>query len=753
MNDDITISFDKVYGSLPIAVAYSELDTGKFIKVNDLFCEMTGYAREEIIGKTSLEFNMWKYPEERIAISNELREKGKVLNREFTILHKNGETRHGLFSAEITPNNTFLSFGIDITKQIEKEQYYEDLVELLPIGMAVYSLKTKQKLFSNKQARKMINRPLDDDKPESVFESVHPDSIEEGKRRIKELQEKGYCPASRMKFLSHDKKEAIEMEVISKLITYKNQKASMVLFNDISEKLKLESLERQYKDLVELLPSSIIVYNIKSMEIVFANPAACQLIGADNYKDLVGDKVMDYVHPDYRSVVKGRIKNMIETGETNEPLDEKFFKKDGSIIDVEVVAKPIIYKNKQSILVIFYDISEKLNLEEQLRQAAKLEAIGLLAGGVAHDFNNILTVIRGHTELLIRRSQKCPETEPHIYLQTKLEKIDNAADRAEALTKQLLAFSRKQILTPEVVNLNNILENEIKVLATLIREDIEIAKHLDPDLGNCFVDVNQISLVMMNMIINARDAIPEQDVGLIRLETKNIYFDEDHVERKQKMIDKGRYIMFSVTDDGVGMDMATKERIFEPFFTTKEMGKGVGLGLSTAYGIIKQSGGFVWVYSEIGQGTAFKVYLPRVDRETKNEIQINGEILDYSGNESLLLVEDEKEVRLLLCDALRDMGYKVICASNGIEAIEVMKNNQTKINMLVTDVVMPRMDGRELAIQLSDFIPNLKVLYMSGYTDNTIVHRGVLDPGTNFIQKPVTPTSLARKIREILDGT
>lgn len=513
---------------------------------------------------------------------------------------------------------------------------------------------------------------------------------------------------------------------------------------------KLKEKEQQYRDLVELLPSSIVVYDIETMKIQFANPAACKLVGVDSYEGL---SALDFIHTDWREIVKKRVQYMVETGKVADPLVEKFIDIDGNELTVEVTAKAISYKEKSCILVIFCDVSERSYLEEQIRQTAKLEAIGLLAGGVAHDFNNILTVIRGYTELLINKSQGMTDTEIHKYIKIKLNKIDEASERAESLTKQLLAFSRKQILSPKVINLNELFVKEKDFLRRLIRADIEISTHLDPKLGNVYADAHQINLVLMNLIINARDAIPGTKVGHIILETKNIYFDEHHVERKQHLIDKGQYVMFAVTDDGAGMDKATQKRIFEPFFTTKEMGKGIGLGLSTVYGIVKQSNGFVWVYSEPEHGTSFKIYLPRTDKKISSNECSNKEIKDFSGNETLLIVEDEKEVRLLVCETLRELGYKILCASNGIEALEVVKNSQTKIDMMVTDVVMPKMDGRELTNQLNSFLPKLKVLYMSGYTDNTIVHRGILDTETNFIQKPITPTSLARKIREILDGT
>jgi len=526
----------------------------------------------------------------------------------------------------------------------------------------------------------------------------------------------------------------------------------VTIFDDITI---VKEQEQHYQTLVDLLPTAIVVYNTNTKKLVFGNPAACKLLGYDDFNEIIGLKATDFVHPDYQQIVSGRIKRIIETGELAEALNEKFIHKNGESIDVEVIAKPITYRGTPSILVIFQDISEKLSLEEQLRQAAKLEAIGLLAGGVAHDFNNILTVIRGYSEMLYKKIKRCKEKEEPCdvdYILKRIDKISKSSERASKLTKQLLAFSRKQILNPEIVDLNALIIEEKESLHKFIREDIEISYFLDESLGNILIDKNEMQSIIMNLILNSRDAIDGK--GNINVETKNIYFDEHHVQRKKKLIEKGSYVMLAITDDGHGMDKETTERVFEPFFTTKEMGKGVGLGLSTVYGIVKQSGGYIWVYSEVDEGTTFKLYFPRVEGENNHQNN-NGTQLeydgDYTGNETILVVEDEHEVREMVVETLREYGYKVKSASNGLDALELVRQEKIIPDLILTDVVMPKMDGRELAIQISEFIPDIKVIYMSGYTDNTIVHRGVLDPGTHFIQKPTTPVHLVKRVREVLN--
>jgi two-component system cell cycle sensor histidine kinase/response regulator CckA len=386
---------------------------------------------------------------------------------------------------------------------------------------------------------------------------------------------------------------------------------------------------------------------------------------------------------------------------------------------------------------------EKASLAEQLRQSQKIEAIGRLAGGVAHDFNNLLTVIRGYSQLSLM------DLKGNEKLRGNLDEIQKATQRASDLTHHLLAFSRRQIMEMKILDLNTLLKDLDKMLHRVIGEDIQLTYRLSDDIGKVRVDPGQMEQVILNLAVNARDAMPSG--GKLTIETSNAELDEAyahaHIGSKP-----GRYVMMSVSDTGLGMSPEVKERAFEPFFTTKEKGKGTGLGLSTCYGIVKQSGGNIWAYSELGRGTTFKVYLPRVDESPKEEKGEDKAAEIFKGTETILAVEDEIEVRKLVAEILKGQGYTVIEASDGEEAVKVSRENAgKKIHLLLTDVVMPGMSGRELAVTLGLQHPTMKILYMSGYTDNAIVHHGVLEEGVNYIQKPFTLDALARKVREVLD--
>ena len=419
-------------------------------------------------------------------------------------------------------------------------------------------------------------------------------------------------------------------------------------------------------------------------------------------------------------------------------------KKDGSLYEEDATISPIRDSSGRitGFVAAKRDITEQRELEGLLRQAQKLESIGRLAGGVAHDFNNLLTVINGYTGFLLK---KLKGDDP---LRAYADEIKTAGERAASLTRQLLAFSRKQIIEPRVLNLNTTIQESAPMLQRLIGEDIALGTHLEGSLGQVMADPDQLHQVIMNLAVNARDAMP--DGGTLDIETMNVEFDEVGSVSLHHAVTPGRYVLMTVTDNGHGMDEAIRQQVFEPFFTTKGVGKGTGLGLATVYGIIRQSGGWIGVTSEVGVGTSFKICLPRTDASLL--VEPAGMSAPTEGGETILVVEDQEAVRGFTGAALREFGYHVLEASDGSEAIAVVKSHPGPIHLLLTDVVMPGIDGKELSQRLREMYLNLKVLFMSGYTADVIAQRGVLDCGLTFLQKPFSTDELAVKVREVLDG-
>jgi PAS domain S-box-containing protein len=398
---------------------------------------------------------------------------------------------------------------------------------------------------------------------------------------------------------------------------------------------------------------------------------------------------------------------------------------------------------KIGAVLAMHDVTHRRQLEGQLLQAQRMEAVGRLAGGIAHDFNNMLTAVISYSDLLLR------EFEPGDTRHEDITEISKAAHRAAALTRQLLVFSRQQVVQPWVLDLNESVAELEKMLARLIGADIALTTVLAPDLGRAKADPGQIEQIVMNLVVNARDAMP--DGGKLTIETANVELDESYANA-HAFATAGHYVMLSVSDTGFGMSRATREHIFEPFFTTKEPGKGTGLGLSTVYGIVRQAGGNIWVYSELDVGTTFKIYLPRVDAAVSGRVEAKALDPVRRGSEIVLLVEDDEAVRGVACRILRRQGYRVIEATNGIEALDICADPSVEIDAIITDMVMPELGGREFACRLHDYRPGARLIFMSGYTEDAVTRQSLLEPGASFIEKPFTPDALTRKLRAVLDA-
>ncbi|MGD0970293.1 MAG: FIST N-terminal domain-containing protein [Desulfobaccales bacterium] len=503
-------------------------------------------------------------------------------------------------------------------------------------------------------------------------------------------------------------------------------------------KEKLEESEA-FKSLIYTAPIGIFI--IQDGQFKLVNPAVGKVTGHDK-DDLLGHDSLTYVPEEYKETLRSQVIQMLK-GERTAPCEFQIVTKGGERRWVLETVTPIQYQGRKAILGFFIDVHERVKLEEQLLQSQKMEVVGRLAGGVAHDFNNILTAIMGYNEIVMMSFRE----EDPIF--RHLEGIRKSAERAAALTRQLLAFSRKQLLQPRVTNLNTVITNLEAMLRRLIGEDINLVILLDQALKAVKADPAQFEQVIMNLVINARDAMPMG--GKIIVQTANVYLNETFTRRHPEL-QPGPYIQVSVIDHGLGMDPETLAHIFDPFFTAKASGKGTGLGLSTVYGIIKQSGGHIEVSSQPEEGTVFEIYLPQIEDspEDSSEQCVSG--VTPQGSETVLVVEDEEVLLKLIQEALEMQGYHVLTARNATEALELVKGHAAPIHLLLTDVVMPHKNGRELAELLSPLHPEMKILFMSGYTEDSMVIRGLLNAALPFIQKPFPPMDLLCKVREMIDG-
>jgi two-component system, cell cycle sensor histidine kinase and response regulator CckA len=476
---------------------------------------------------------------------------------------------------------------------------------------------------------------------------------------------------------------------------------------------------------------------------LYNSPSYQRILGYDP-EELEATSSLDQVHPDDRQLVADATTEARRTG-NGRRIEYRMRHKNGTWVFIESTAS--VVRNAagevQNIVIVNRDIGERRRLEQQLHQSQKMDAIGRLSGGVAHDFNNLLGVIIGYGEIL---EERVPESDP---LRASVDQILKAGRRASSLTRQLLAFSRQQVLEPKILSLNAVVSDMEKMLHRLIGEDIELAIQLEPQLGSTRADQGQIEQVIMNLVVNARDAMP--DGGKLAIQTWNFEIDQKFAERYAYPVVTGSYVLLTVSDSGTGMDTATQQRIFEPFFTTKEKGKGTGLGLSTVYGVVKQSGGYIDVISAPEKGTTFNIYLPRTAQKVSAEDHEANQPTATRGSETILIVEDEDSLRTLTRDILRLKGYTVLEAANGAEAIELSNRTPGEIHLLLTDVVMPGINGRALADQLKLKRPGMKIAFMSGYTGQRVGQKEILEPGSFFIQKPFSREQLATRVREALE--
>jgi two-component system cell cycle sensor histidine kinase/response regulator CckA len=499
----------------------------------------------------------------------------------------------------------------------------------------------------------------------------------------------------------------------------------------------LRSSETRYRSLFESIPLPMWVFDLATLKFLAVNEAAVRHYG--------------YTRSEFATMTLADIR---PAGEATSPrdsvpesVDEKqtwrHHRKDGSAITVEIKAHDLIFENRRARLALVSDVTERRRLEDELRQTQKMEAVGRLAGGIAHDFNNVLSVILSYGDMLLADLK---QGEP---MRDDIEEIRKAATRAADLTRQLLMFSRQQVIEPKVLDLNEVVTGMNKMLQRILGADVSFVFSPQQPLGRVRIDPGSVEQVIMNLVVNARDAMPTG--GTLTLETANTLLDDQYAKTHYG-VTPGRYVVLTVTDTGVGIDKATQARIFEPFFTTKEAGRGTGLGLSTVFGIVQQGGGSVTIESERGEGASFKVYLPRVDAKIES-VRPSQPPTASRGSEIVLLVEDDEQVRTVSRGILRRSGYQVLEARNAGEALLLAEAHAGTIHLLLADVVMPQVSGPNLARRLASLHPEMKVLFMSGYTDDSVLRHGVVRSAISFVQKPITPEMLTTKVREVLDAT
>ena len=747
---------------------YYEVDiAGNVTFCNDSFGRLFGYSKDEMMGMNNRQYTDEENAQKLYQAFNKVyRTREPTKTFDLAVVRKDGTKLFGEVSVSLMTDAKgqpigFRGIARDITKRKQAEealrnekQRFQTLSDQAPFGMVMIDQDGTFK-YMNPKFRELFGYDLTDiPDGKTWFKKAYPnptyrhDVIEVWINDLKSSKP----GEKRSRIFTVTCKDGTE-KTINFIPVQLEAGENLMACEDITERKRAEEAlkksEVKFQELFNDAPVGYFEYDVEG-RIIDANRTELGMLGY-TLEEMIGQPVWKFIVE--KEVARQQIlEKLAGTKPPGRGVERTYRRKDGTTLPV-LIEDRILRDSGGRIIGIrttIQDISglkraeeEMRVLEEQFRQSQKMEAVGRLGGGIAHDFNNLLTIIRGYSQLSLLDLK---ESDP---LWGNIQEIQKATQRATDLTRQLLAFSRRQILDLKVLDLNTLLRELDKMLRRIIGEDIELVTLLSGDLGRVKIDPGQIEQVILNLAVNSRDAMPSG--GKLTIETANVVLDEEYAHAHVAVI-PGHYVRLSISDTGVGMPQELKEKVFEPFFTTKEKGKGTGLGLSMVYGIVKQIGGNIWVYSEPGHGTTFKIYLPKVEEELDT---LHGrDETDYSprGSETVLLVEDEQEVRLLAHRLLSQQGYRVLEATNGVEALHVaQEHGGEKIHLLLTDVVMPQMGGKELADQLKIFRPDIKVLYTSGYTDDAIVHHGVLEPGTHFLQKPFSLKTLSHKVREVLD--
>ena len=629
---------------------------------------------------------------------------------------------------------------------IEGEKLFRLITENAADMIAVVDMEGKR-IFNSLSYEKVLGYSLDELKESSAFEQIHPDDRESVKSAGDEARRTGVGRPLEYRVRHKDGTWRVLESTASVIRDAKGEPQHMVIVNrDVTERKRaaeaLRRSEASFRSVVEDAPYGIYRASL-SGELVLVNPALQKILGYASQTELLQANLGTQI---YRNPLDHqKVNELLLRQQSFNDVEVEWKRKDGTPITVRCSGWPIKDESgRVAFLELFAeDVTERRALERQLRMAQKMEAVGRLSGGIAHDFNNLLGVIIGYSQVL-KRSLK-----PEHPLYEHAEEIEKASQRAVSLTRQLLAFSRQQVLEPVILNMNALVSDMEKMLPRLIGEDVALTLTLDPALGQVKADPGQVEQVIMNLAVNARDAMP--DGGKLTIQTANVDLDTAYTHQHPGSR-VGSYVMLRVTDTGTGIDPEIQAQIFEPFFTTKERDKGTGLGLATVYGVVKQSGGYIAVDSEKGKGASFSVYLLRVENAVAAPDLSNDAPVSVRGSETILLVEDEESLRKLADMFLRDSGYHVLTAADGAQALQVARQYAGPIHLLLTDVVMPGINGRVLAERLAPSQPGMRILYVSGYTDSFIAGHGVLEAGAHLLHKPFTEESLTRKVRELLDA-